>query len=118
MHREGVEGRAALEGKGSQRRPQRRLGRRLEEVAKAVGGGYRRLHMPLSLALAVRETVAGHGLGALEGGGGGAGASPHSNASLGGGGRRTARAGAEGAPHRTRSGGDVGGGGGALAKRL
>ena len=25
---------------GPQRRPQRRLGRRLEEVAKAVGGGY------------------------------------------------------------------------------
>ena len=44
--------------------------RRLEEVAKAVGGGYRRLQLPLSLALAVRETAAGHRLGALEGGGG------------------------------------------------
>ena len=31
----------ALEGKGPQRRPQKRLGRRLEEVAKAVGGGYK-----------------------------------------------------------------------------
>ena len=58
-------------GKGPQRRPQKRL----EAVAKAVGGGYCRLQMPLRLALAVRGTVAGRGLGALEGGGG-------SNASL------------------------------------
>ena len=68
-------GRDELEGKGPQRRPQRRLGRRLEEVAKAVGGGYCRLQMPLRLALGVRGTVAGHRLGALEeagrGGGGG-----------------------------------------------
>ena len=35
--------RGALEGEGPQRRPQQRLGRRLEEVAKAVGGGYCRL---------------------------------------------------------------------------
>ena len=53
----------ALEGEGPQRGPQRRLGRRLEEVAKAVGGGYCRLH---------RGTVARHRLGALEGGRGGA----------------------------------------------
>ena len=33
-----VGGRDALEGKGPQRRLQRRLGRRLEEVAEAVGG--------------------------------------------------------------------------------
>ena len=33
-------GRDALDGKGPQRRPQRLLDRRLEEVAKAVGGGY------------------------------------------------------------------------------
>ena len=59
-----------LEGKGPQRRPQRRLGRRLEEVAKAVGGGYCRLPMPLRPALGIRETAAGHRLGALEGGGG------------------------------------------------
>ena len=59
-----------------QGRPQRRLGRRLEEVAKAVGGGYCRLQMPLRLALGVRETVTGHRLGALEGGG----TSPPSNA--------------------------------------
>ena len=58
--------RGALKGK----EPQRRLGRRLEEAAKAVGGGYCRLQMPLRLALAVRRTVAGHRLGALEGGGG------------------------------------------------
>ena len=65
--------------KGPQRRPQRQLGRQLEEVAEAVGGGYCRLQMPLRLALSVRGTVAGHRLGALEGGGGG---SPPSNASL------------------------------------
>ena len=62
-------GRDALEGKGRQRRPQERVGRRLEEVAKAVGGGCCRLQMPLALAVAVRETVAGRRLGALEGGG-------------------------------------------------
>ena len=64
--------RDALEGRGPQRQPQRRLGRRLEEVAKAVGGGYCRLQMPLKPALGVRGTVAGHRLGALEGGRGGA----------------------------------------------
>ena len=60
MHQEGRD----------QRWPQRQLGRRLEEVAKAVGGGYCRLQMPLRLALGVRGTVAGHRLGALKGGGG------------------------------------------------
>ena len=63
------------EGKRPQRRPQRRLGRRLgrrlEEVAKAVGGRLLSLQTPLRLALAVRRTVAGQRLGALEGGGGG-----------------------------------------------
>ena len=39
-----VRPRVALEGKAPQRRPRKRLDRRLEEVAKAVGGGYRRLH--------------------------------------------------------------------------
>ena len=63
--------RGALEGKGPRRRPQRRLDRRLEEVAKAVGGGYCRLQMRFKLALASRGTVAGHRLGALERGGGG-----------------------------------------------
>ena len=58
-----------VEGKGPQRWPHKRLDRRSEEVAKAVGGGYCRLQMPSKLALAVRETVAGHRLGALEGGG-------------------------------------------------
>ena len=62
-------GKDALEGKGPRRRPQRRLGRRLEEVAEAVGSGYCRLRMPLKLALAVGGTVAGYRLGALEGGG-------------------------------------------------
>ena len=73
--------RDALEGKGPQRRPQQRVDRRWEEVAKAVGGGYWRLQMPLRLARAVRETVAGHGQGALEGGGGGY-LPPPSNAPL------------------------------------
>ena len=76
----GAYGRDALEGKGPQRRPQERLGRRLEEVAKAVGGGYCRLQMPLRLAFAVTGTVAGHRLGAL--GGGGGVTSPPSNASM------------------------------------
>ena len=74
-----VRGRDALEGTGPWRRPEKRLDVRSEEVAKAVGGSYRRLQMPLKLALAVRETAAGHRLGALEGEGG---TSPHSNASL------------------------------------
>ena len=45
--------RDALEGNAPQRRPQKRLDRRLEEVAKAVGGGYCRLNMPFKLVLAV-----------------------------------------------------------------
>ena len=73
--------RDALEGRGPQSWPQKRLGRRLEEVAEAVGGGNCRPQMPLRLALAVRGAVAGHRLGALERGGGG-GSLP-SNASLG-----------------------------------
>ena len=81
--RGGGGGRDALEGKGPQRWPWRRWDRRLEEVAKAVDGGYCRLQMPLRLALGVRGTVAGRRLGALEGGGV---PPPPSNASLGGGG--------------------------------
>ena len=65
---DGRGGGGALEGKGPQRPQRRRLDRRLEEVAKAVRGGYCRLQMPLRLALAVKGTVAGHRLGALEGG--------------------------------------------------
>ena len=71
--------RDALEGEGPQRQSQKQLGRRLEEVAKADGGGYCRLQLPLKLTFGVRETVAGHRLGALEGG-----TFPPSNASLGG----------------------------------
>ena len=63
--------RAALEGRGPQSRPQGRLDRRLEEVAKAVGGGYCRLQMTLRLALGISETVAGHRLGARDRGGAG-----------------------------------------------
>ena len=51
--------REGVEGKGPQRGPQKRIDRRLEEVAEAVGGGYCRLRMPLKLALGVRGTVAG-----------------------------------------------------------
>ena len=61
--------RDAFEGKGPRRRPQERWDRRLEEVAEAVGDGYCRLQMPLRLALAVRETAAGHRVGAVGGGG-------------------------------------------------
>ena len=60
--------RTALEEKGPQRRPQKRLDRRLEEVVKAVRGGYCRLQIPLKPALGIRQTVAGHRLGALEDG--------------------------------------------------
>ena len=55
-----VGGRHASEGKGPQRRPQQRFDRRLEEVAKAVGGGYCRLQLPLKLALAVIATARNH----------------------------------------------------------
>ena len=82
--------RDALEGKGPRRRSQKRLDGRLEEVAKAVGGGYCRLQMPLRLALGVRGTVAGHRLGALEGGGG----VPPPMHPLGGGGGCTPKIGA------------------------
>ena len=46
----------AVDGKAPQGRPQKRLDRRLEEVSKAVVGGYCWLQMPLQLAFAVRET--------------------------------------------------------------
>ena len=70
MRGRGAVSRDALEGKAPQRQPQRRLGRRLEEVAEVVGGGRCRLQMPLRPALAVRGTVAGHRLGPWRGGGG------------------------------------------------
>ena len=60
--------RDASEGEGPQRRSQQQRDKRLEDVVEAVGGGYCRLQMPLKPALAVRGTVAGHRLGALEGG--------------------------------------------------
>ena len=65
-------------GGSSEAAPEAVVGEALEEVAKEVGGGYSRL---LKLAFAVRRTVAGHRLGALEGG-----YLPPVNASLGGGG--------------------------------
>ena len=73
VHHRGIGGaRDALEGKGPQRRSQKRLDRRSEEVAEAVGGGYCRLQMPLKLVLAVRETVAvGRGWAPWRRGGGG-----------------------------------------------
>ena len=57
-------------GGASQRRSQERLGRRLEGVAEAVGGGYCRLQMQLNPAVGVRGAVAGHRQNALERGGG------------------------------------------------
>ena len=55
-----------MHAKGPVLHARAQLDRRLEEVAKAVGGGYCRLQMPLKLALGVRGTVAGHRLGVLE----------------------------------------------------
>ena len=78
----------ALEGKGPQRRPQRRLDGRLEEVDKAVGGGYCRLQIPLELVLAVRGTVAGHRLGRPGRGVGGTPPLPMHPSGAGGGGPR------------------------------
>ena len=52
----------SLEGKAPQRRPQERLDRRSEEIAKAVGGGYCRLEMPLELELSVWGHWLGMGL--------------------------------------------------------
>ena len=57
--------RHALEGRAPQRQPEERVDGRLQAVAKAVGGGYCRLQMPLRLALGVRGTVSGHRLGTL-----------------------------------------------------
>ena len=57
---------APWRGGGGTPLPMHPWGWGLEEVAKAVGGGYCRLQMPLKLALGVTETVAGHRLGALE----------------------------------------------------
>ena len=62
--------RDALEGKGPQRPPQRRLDRRLEEVAKAVGGRLLSVTNASDVGVCRQKTVAGHTLGALEGGGG------------------------------------------------
>ena len=44
------EGKDALRGPQTRKRPQQQLGRRLEEVAEAFGGGFCRLQMPLKLA--------------------------------------------------------------------
>ena len=87
LQRQGVSGlggpgRDALEGQGSQRRLQKRSDRRLEEVAKAVGGGYCRLQMPLKLALAIGGQWLGIGWAPSRRRGGGVTSSP-SNALLG-----------------------------------
>ena len=60
--------RDALEGKAPRRRPQKRLDRRLEGVAKAVGGGYCRFQMRIETGTCHQGDVAGYGLGALEAG--------------------------------------------------
>ena len=67
--RRGGGGQGCIRGKGISEGAPEAVGRRLGEVAKAVGGGYCWLQMPLRLALGVRGTVAGKRLGALDGGG-------------------------------------------------
>ena len=47
-------------GRTSEVAPEAVRQRRFEEVAKAVGGGYCRLQMPLKLARGVKGAVAGH----------------------------------------------------------
>ena len=54
-------------GQGERQACVRREG--ASEAAAAAGGGYCRLLPPFKRAFAVRETVAGHTLGAMEGGG-------------------------------------------------
>ena len=62
--------RDAFEGRGPQRRSQKRFDRRLEDVAEVVWGQLLSVINALRLALAVRETMARRRLGAREGGGG------------------------------------------------
>ena len=71
------QGREAVEGKGPQRLSKRRLGRRLEGVAKAVGGSYGRLYIPLG------QGDSGWAQAGRPGGGGGWGTFPPSHTSLG-----------------------------------
>ena len=52
--------RDALEGRGPQRRPKERLDRRLQGVAKAVGGGSCRLQMPLGPAIPFMVSEGNH----------------------------------------------------------
>ena len=62
--------RDAFAAQGPQRRPQEAVRQAVGgAVSKSVGGGYCRLQMPVRLARGVRETVAGHKLGALHRGG-------------------------------------------------
>ena len=51
--------RDAFEGKGFKSGFQRRLGRRFEDVGKAVLGGYCRVQRPLKLAVGVAKTTGG-----------------------------------------------------------
>ena len=59
MWREG--GGGCIRTEGASEVAPKRLDRRLEEVAKAVEGGYCRLQMPLKLALGVRRQQLGVG---------------------------------------------------------
>ena len=88
--RRGGGGGGKLEGKAPRWQPQKQLDRRLEEFAKAVGGGCCRLQMPLTPPLGITWRPLASG-GQWLGIGwapwmGGRGTSPPSNASLGGGG--------------------------------
>ena len=60
LQRVGRGNRDALEAKGPQEQRQKRSDRRLQVVAKAVGGVYCRLRMPLKQGLVATGTVAGH----------------------------------------------------------
>ena len=57
----GEAGQGYIRREGIQTWSQRRVDRRLEGVAKAVGGGYCRLPMPLSMALAIERQWLGVG---------------------------------------------------------
>ena len=59
--------RDALEGKGPQRRPQKRLDRRLEEVAKAIGGRVLSVTNAIEAGTCHRRHSGWDWLGALEG---------------------------------------------------
>ena len=61
-----AQGQGCIRREGTPEAAQKRLDRRLEEVAKSVGGRYCQLQMPSKRALGIRGTEARRRLGALE----------------------------------------------------